>query len=505
MQNQKLQKRKNDSQEGGDISKKSKLNLQDSEESKKYDSSLDTYLTRERKNVSQKNRRLDSLARLLEGESTCVAVCFIDNTVFITCNELKDIKKGEGFSNKHATLMQNLLNHLLKYAVTDSLSDKLTLEKNNDEGKKAEIHLLTALGNASINAKKIMKDGWNFGFSPNIIENSLIEKIVESLLQDKTQINWMLQGQEVAEQHLSEDDKTFWNNIKTTTRKEFSPENRKKTLMIKDKLDTINLCYKLCWRLIRDYKKVKKFFKNNTITTFNLLSIGEDNEHAEMRMIGYLLETGKISLSDFTISPIYIGISKLCCAHCACAIHTVNEVIKTKIGLTFSEPDNTVRTVESDNLQEFSQNKFKENVIEKAGQHGLSFNWVTPMYLKGKSYLSTHSKINIISKESAKINAISDLVDIREQIGGKLCEQFKSNKKILKTAIESKQKSKDEKSHINMQHSPSHSDATSIDESSPQKPKEIKKTNIEESTVTISLFKELEKSTELTNITNNYK
>src|SRR6478672_8654001 len=39
--------------------------------------------------ISRENRRLDSLARLLEGKSTCAAVCFIRGEFLIATNSIK--------------------------------------------------------------------------------------------------------------------------------------------------------------------------------------------------------------------------------------------------------------------------------------------------------------------------------------------------------------------------------------------------------------------------------
>lgn len=38
--------------------------------------------------IPKEKRRLDSIARLLEGDGICTAVCLIDNTIFVTTNNV---------------------------------------------------------------------------------------------------------------------------------------------------------------------------------------------------------------------------------------------------------------------------------------------------------------------------------------------------------------------------------------------------------------------------------
>jgi len=45
--------------------------------------------------VSEHHRRLDSMARLLESDGTCAAVCLVDNTIIVTSNNIHALKKTE--------------------------------------------------------------------------------------------------------------------------------------------------------------------------------------------------------------------------------------------------------------------------------------------------------------------------------------------------------------------------------------------------------------------------
>ena len=124
------------------------------------------------------------------------------------------------------------------------------------------------------------------------------------------------------------------------------PSNPKKkngyldTLLIKDLIEIssneagkILDAFLIVNRLSRDIRKIIEEIRKNTELgilikekKFEILKIGKASEHAELKILTHILpllmETDK---NKFT--PIYIGISKLCCTKCEIIIQAINETL----------------------------------------------------------------------------------------------------------------------------------------------------------------------------------
>lgn len=115
----------------------------------------------------------------------------------------------------------------------------------------------------------------------------------------------------------------------------------------------VNAMFKFFIRYLLDFKIIEDYINSNPKSEFVLAlkdkswqSVGEDEKcHAEMKVISYIL--GTLSGSD-TLANCYIGISKLCCAHC-------NLVL------------NNCRTSKG---------------IMSRGAHGEDFEWILPSFMK---------------------------------------------------------------------------------------------------------------------------
>ena len=174
------------------------------------------------------------------------------------------------------------------------------------------------------------------------------------------------------------------------------------------------------------------------------MAIGENDEHAERRVIGYLLETGNLSRSE----PMYIGISKLCCAACIGTVCVVNEVCKTNIGLMIEQASEE-KTIEhgtalEEATIELAKKEIEEDAVANAISssssssssleqvrtrvyHGLSFRQHTPKYLEGTPYLSGNSYVKSLIAADDLNTAYSKFQKVANE---KTLSFFSENKEI---------------------------------------------------------------------------
>lgn len=371
------------------------------------------FLNRSSQTTQPENRRLDSLARLLEGDNTCVAVCLIGNEIFVTSNKLKDYKGyGVPFDNDGAKFMMRILSYFLA--------------SNQNQNKDSHLGFLSeiCLGkiedyNNSIAAQR--------GGSPNVVRIQLTKDILEQIIRDlfnaPDEIQYLANNE--ISNYFTEDEKKVWEQ-----RGAPDPQNRRMLLNLIDKNLQIEVAQKILWRFIRDFKKSMSFFRHNNIQRCNLLAIGAEDEHAEIRLIGYFLESGKLTAEDSTRRVIYIGLSKLCCAYCAAKIHVLNNELSTHVGVMFEEneeekkiesaqmaeyAEEQAKSQSSQSMEEIEEEKrepsssssslsssFKPNTIETKGHHGLhgGSSWeAVPKYLSNQSYVSKYSYIKPVGLE----------------------------------------------------------------------------------------------------------
>lgn len=343
------------------------------------------------------HRRLDSLARLIEGENICTAACRIGNEILITSNKAHALK-NKFPDHKDVKYIQKILSHF-----------------KTAQSKESDINILSEI--ATIKISSLMKKNVDVKQSLQI-DSSAFKKIAEYLYGLKTGMEWLKKDSlAFYAKFLSEEDKQNWAE---KNEKKLTAPDKLALIKIKNKITGIQFVVEQVWRLVRDFKKMKMYFDENNDVSFKILAIGKENEHAEVRMIGYLLETGVLSnpqQADTPQATVFIGLSKLCCSDCARLINTVNQAfikqsgslnaLSPSIGIQHENASGEQSLISSDELitamsilKQIEQNEEdKDNPEENApittsGEHGLSFgkNWVTPLYMQnqpkdGKCYL----------------------------------------------------------------------------------------------------------------------
>lgn len=282
------------------------------------------------KNVHLHFRRLDSLARLLEGKATCAAVYYnaLTNRLWIANNKI--------FNNSRET------NNYIK-----NLNDAFHLISQEDISIKDILDKLSKiiLANYEVEHRYKIRD-----FKENNIDLAVL---IENWLKDLF--------------------------ISALTTKEW--ENQIAEKLESDstsqlKLHVVNRLVKLT----RDFLKIRAYLLStktrNAISDGILLAIKNNHYdimhdegkdvHAEMRILSNIYNSEDVN-------HLYIGISKLCCAHCARAIKAFN--------------------------------------LECRGLHGQVYNWPVPdfisnsaLYLKtfvGKRSYKAYKKMKQESKKEA--------------------------------------------------------------------------------------------------------
>lgn len=254
---------------------------------------------------SQENRRLDALARLLEGTHICVAVYRKkDNTLLITANDINE-------RTRKTTISEGAL-------IADVMEHFTNQEKRNDLDKEIEIFNRMCLASVKSSDTSGIK-----------ISDATITRISDYIFNDKER---------------------NWKTLSVLNLLEIATGNPALT----DPLESgdIMRAFFIISDLARDFRKVKDFFSKENFS-FDILNFGEQNVHAELRMIDYLLKNQGINFINDTH---YIGISKLCCAKCELVIKTMNFTMK-------------------------------EGVIETRGEHGIGADdkkWQAPHFLYKK-------------------------------------------------------------------------------------------------------------------------
>lgn len=309
--------------------------------------------------IPSEQRRWDSLARLLAPGSMCVCVTEIDNRaavdsedveekslakrekeekeerkegekreLFITTNELRTLSQSNKspFETEHAKYMRYVLHYFLK------LPEKSKSGKNTDKDNPRLNCLREIIYQVFVSHNNAIKQAGSAANDPIVLDDNPVtaadcfDAIVETLLNDP---EGHLTKENIGVEHFTEEEQTFWNNTNNQSFGNLSSKDKNERFRLKGKKNHIEKGYDIAWRFARDFKKVEEVFKKNTFDECTILAVGENGEHAEIRKIGFLLETGRLKLSKeggATQSPIYMGLSKLCCPKCDTAVETVNQV-----------------------------------------------------------------------------------------------------------------------------------------------------------------------------------
>ncbi len=237
-------------------------------------------MSKEEKSISVNNlppvssRRLDSLAWLLQGLDKCGAVAFDGDYILLATNNNNQSDVVIGFQN----YLLNLCNTLGGLENLVSYYDKITIAINEEILK-----FQAVLKSAEVS--KINKDQ----------EKKNKHKLVKNLYM------------------RDEDFKKAVNNSLNKVALSICA-----TILIKH--PALNTFKEEMMAKIIDTKIIEEI-KNNK---FKFIG-DKGNIHAEMKIVQYLIDAGKITNANKEVY--YIGISKKCCLHCECAITAINDVI----------------------------------------------------------------------------------------------------------------------------------------------------------------------------------
>jgi hypothetical protein len=261
-------------------------------------------------NRSPQNRRLDSIARLLNTkDGVCTAICF-NNGRFLLANNAAEVTT---LQKEYISFFRACLIHGPEYLKTKKFHEKYQ-------------NLLAA------SIRETARPGKHLEKAINAIEELHVKKqpltpartvILKEIAADLTKFRHIPLANVVSK--YLEDQKTDLSSLHQFYK-------------IKLKHDE-NLAHE---RLSIDIDKVVHALTSNDAHAFAddikaafrqpFLFIGQDTPklHAEMKILDYLYVTGQLNLDttlDSSTEPIYLGISKLCCLECAATVQSLNEHI----------------------------------------------------------------------------------------------------------------------------------------------------------------------------------
>lgn len=344
-----------------------------------------------------KYRRLDSLARLLEHGMTCTAVCLTDDgTLLVTSNDLHARKLGKNEQSKGPEIEG--VKYIIDFA--KHLKD-LADDKNEKLSKESEQERLeTAIDLLYRNFVAKLPGLYKGSQKAPKIDESLIKTIIKYLLESESTRDW------------SKEDKyhgLIKNWLEDYT---FSSEIEK----IEKTKDALSFLLDL-WRDVRAYRKVKDALQtseeNKTLDIKNIriLAVGSENEHAEIRLLGYVLFAleGVFEVKDdklYVKKPLYFGISKPCCPDCHGSIWAFNELVQNQ-GCAIQEnieddsenADEPVLYLNNKALYQYTR------AMQTRGEHELyAKNWALPRYscalqIKQKKKTGNHHQDNKINQK----------------------------------------------------------------------------------------------------------
>jgi hypothetical protein len=246
-------------------------------------------------NISQHYRRLDSLARLLERNSVCVAIYYYipEQKILIAANNIHQNSRLNSKKISGITDVMDLIS-------TESLS--IT-------------QIITRLSSIIIDniKQEVRWDINSLNLQQNYLQQTVTTWLTDLFHSGKSTKAWL----DDLKYDYYDDDKT-------------------------DKLH-IKLAY-ITARLVRDFQKIRNSLLQTSsdplanailqairAKQFYLVRNGEKDVHAEMRLLPWAFAT-TISGSS------YIGLSKLCCNHCGLAIDSLGIQTRGKHGQGFEWP-----------------------------------------------------------------------------------------------------------------------------------------------------------------------
>lgn len=402
------------------------------------------YMQRSSSQPKVEFRRLDSLAKLIEGESSCAAVCLVNNQILATTNKIHAPAKKDSLPHsQHVVLIQDTLSYFLK---RDYLQ--------NDDSQFA-ITLLVKLCSAKI--KGLTREKINLNPEANHLEE-VITYLYET---DATGSEWMSQ----------KDLNFFAKFIDGLAEKSFWNLNERQEIL------TIETAFHYCWDMVVAFRKNQTYFAEHPeISDCKILAVGEKNEHAELRMMGYLLESNENIVFSNVNPTLYIGLAKLCCAECALSIDIVDQALLAyqfpyRIGITVQDSGKELSMSTHEDLQALTMSQLikeaeakettekeiedEQHCLTVAGRHGLDKGGDIPRYFLGEFYLVSHFP----KTWSAKSGNWSFIPQLSEEIKStlnlfyqELASRHKLAIKELREVLSSKEKSR---AFVSMNRTPS--------------------------------------------------
>ena len=168
---------------------------------------------------AKEERRLDSLARLLEGGSACAAVCYVNDEILVTNNKIKTPSSERMFGSADAQLMNRVLQHFVGYA--DSF------QKAKEDKKEDDYVLLTDICAQKIKTmnSSLQGDPYHQAIS---IDVTILKEAVKFLHNENSQQNYITKRDESIAACLSHEENNLWMSSKGQCLSEITQGDRRR-------------------------------------------------------------------------------------------------------------------------------------------------------------------------------------------------------------------------------------------------------------------------------------
>ena len=329
--------------------------------------------------ASREDRKLDTLARLLEGKSECTAVCIYNGQILVSANELNDASRSRNEITDHIRRVYGYFKDLCKNGTSDDECGTIKAICTESIKIKSIAEALTAVRERDLN-NLIDMVLFTSGRPPSLKSWDQIEKSINGIEESYLEKKFGRDGTPGASAVLA---------IVYDRAKDFHK--------LKDELskDDIQLAPAL-----RDMK--------SALRTGLTIARGAAEVHAELRIIDYVMgdqkekqklkEASKGTIKTTTGSKdsqpkeakptleldkdIYIGISKLCCKNCYAAVAAINQSHKIKEERS-PEEESALKQAESSKFSRDIKDTPIEELFRTRGSHRLSFlkKWTAPKFL----------------------------------------------------------------------------------------------------------------------------
>ena len=265
----------------------------------RWDLTKELVFDKTERKASKWKRRLDGIARIIEGNSVCAAIMIEDRSFLIATN--KQFPMDENTLDKNYLLINKFMQFLCNYLAEESHKD----ETFDD--------IFLEICSGALDGLKL----------PLYKKDKLCcKEFIELLKNDsKNNTNYKEFLSEKCEEgaHYEKDEAASFAVCSALLK-----DLKKLLKFINDHKNTKSQCFESNF-----IKAIENYDKTNIITKSKLEGKVFESEfmHAEMRIIAYLRE----KLKTKTPYQNYIGISKLCCLDCHLFIYAINNIFQNKI------------------------------------------------------------------------------------------------------------------------------------------------------------------------------